>query len=258
MLLRDTLSMAIKGITTNKSRTFLTTLGIIIGVASVVLMVSIGRSFQNYILTQIESVGTNTLDIIPTGFEKFGGNLETNLQAVRIGGNTFVIFTADNGYSPSGMSRAAQQKAGHNSSHTFRGAKADIWEGGHRVLEPADAAQQPLPQLGGVSRTELLDVRVPGFGGGVHRHRLLPCEAVDHAGEPLGVEREVGDDVAARPARQARRLGELIVREPVHGADQPLVRSGEVLERVGSLRPVTGVIAHGHIQAPAAGTGSPT
>jgi putative ABC transport system permease protein len=52
-------------------------LGIIIGVAAVVLMISIGRSFQGYILSQIESFGTNTMDIIPTGFEKFGGNLHS-------------------------------------------------------------------------------------------------------------------------------------------------------------------------------------
>lgn len=77
MLLQDTLTTAFAGITVNKSRTFLTMLGIIIGVGSVVLMVSMGRSFQNYILTQVESIGTNTLDIIPTGFEKFGGNLES-------------------------------------------------------------------------------------------------------------------------------------------------------------------------------------
>ena len=52
-------------------------LGIIIGVGAVVLMVSIGNSFQNYILEQISSVGTNTMDIFPKGFEKFGGNLNS-------------------------------------------------------------------------------------------------------------------------------------------------------------------------------------
>lgn len=77
MIFKDLLITASKGITTNTSRTFLTTLGIIIGVAAVVLMVSIGRSFQHYILTQIESVGTATLDVFPTGFEKFGGNLDS-------------------------------------------------------------------------------------------------------------------------------------------------------------------------------------
>lgn len=62
-------------------------LGIIIGVASVVLMVSLGRSFQTYILSQIESIGTNTMDVFPQGFEKFGGNLDSltfeDYEAVR-------------------------------------------------------------------------------------------------------------------------------------------------------------------------------
>ena len=52
-------------------------LGIIIGVASVVLMVSIGNSFQNYILTQIASVGSSTMEVTPSGLQKFGGNLDS-------------------------------------------------------------------------------------------------------------------------------------------------------------------------------------
>ncbi len=77
MLTRDLIQSATAGLTANKGRAFLTMLGVIIGVASVVLMVSMGRSFQNYILTQIESVGTNMVEVIPTGLQKFGGNLES-------------------------------------------------------------------------------------------------------------------------------------------------------------------------------------
>jgi putative ABC transport system permease protein len=77
MLWKDLSSTAFSAIAVNRKRSLLTMLGIVIGVASVVLMVSMGNSFQNYILTQIESIGTNTLDVIPTGFEKFGGNLES-------------------------------------------------------------------------------------------------------------------------------------------------------------------------------------
>ena len=73
---KDLLQTAFGGITVNKTRSMLTMLGIIIGVASVVLMVSLGSSFQNYILTQIESVGgSNSLEVFPKGFEQFGGNL---------------------------------------------------------------------------------------------------------------------------------------------------------------------------------------
>ncbi|MDO8649321.1 MAG: ABC transporter permease [Candidatus Peregrinibacteria bacterium] len=77
MHLSDTIQTAVTGITVNKTRSVLTTLGIIIGVGSVVLMVSMGNSFQGYILEQIESFGTNTMDIIPIGLEKFGGNVES-------------------------------------------------------------------------------------------------------------------------------------------------------------------------------------
>jgi putative ABC transport system permease protein len=74
---KDLLSSASISIASNPKRTGLTMLGIIIGVASVVLMISIGKSFQSYILAQIDSFGSNTMDVIPTGFEKFGGNLES-------------------------------------------------------------------------------------------------------------------------------------------------------------------------------------
>ncbi len=77
MLWKDTLETAFHAISVNKTRTALTMLGIIIGVASVVLMVSMGSSFQNYILTQIESVGAKTMAVMPVGLRKFGGNLDS-------------------------------------------------------------------------------------------------------------------------------------------------------------------------------------
>ncbi|MBP9850360.1 MAG: ABC transporter permease [Candidatus Peribacteraceae bacterium] len=77
MLTPDLLHTAFAGITVNKTRASLTMLGIIIGVGSVILMVSLGNSFQAYILEQIESVGTNIIEVYPKGFEKFGGNLNS-------------------------------------------------------------------------------------------------------------------------------------------------------------------------------------
>ncbi len=77
MLYQDLLKTATTGITVNKSRSLLTMLGIIIGVGSVVLMVSLGNSFQRYVLDQISSIGTNTMDVFPVGFDKFGGNLDS-------------------------------------------------------------------------------------------------------------------------------------------------------------------------------------
>lgn len=50
---------------TNKIRSFLTTLGIIIGVASVILLVSIGTGLQNYVTQQFESLGSNIIYVMP-------------------------------------------------------------------------------------------------------------------------------------------------------------------------------------------------
>lgn len=49
----------------NKGRTFLTSLGILIGVMSVVLLTAAGLGLKKYIQDQFESIGTNTLRIIP-------------------------------------------------------------------------------------------------------------------------------------------------------------------------------------------------
>lgn len=54
---------AARGITHNKSRTFLTTLGIMIGIGTVVLVLSAGEGFRSYINAQVEMFGSNTLSI---------------------------------------------------------------------------------------------------------------------------------------------------------------------------------------------------
>src|SRR3989339_488985 len=49
----------------NKARSFLTILGIVIGIASVIAMVSIGQGAQGAIQTSIEGLGSNLLTIMP-------------------------------------------------------------------------------------------------------------------------------------------------------------------------------------------------
>ena len=77
MLIQDTFNIALRGLKSNKTRSLLTTLGVIIGVGSVVLMISVGNSFKSYVLDQIDSFGGNTIDVYPTGFEKFGQTLDS-------------------------------------------------------------------------------------------------------------------------------------------------------------------------------------
>ncbi|WP_432664090.1 ABC transporter permease [Wukongibacter baidiensis] len=58
-----TLKMAMKSIVSNKLRTLLTMLGIIIGVASVIIMVSIGEGASADIKSRIEGMGSNLLTV---------------------------------------------------------------------------------------------------------------------------------------------------------------------------------------------------
>lgn len=57
------LKQAIRGITSSKSRTILTTLGIMIGIGTVILVLSAGEGFKSYINAQIDAFGSNTVII---------------------------------------------------------------------------------------------------------------------------------------------------------------------------------------------------
>ena len=61
----EALRMAILAMKAHRMRTFLTMLGIIIGIASVVCVVALGEGSRQKVLTQIASIGTNTLEIMP-------------------------------------------------------------------------------------------------------------------------------------------------------------------------------------------------
>ena len=59
-------------LTLNKIRTGLAMLGVIIGIGSVIALMTLGQSSQSSITSQIQSLGTNLLTIMP-GFTQSGG-----------------------------------------------------------------------------------------------------------------------------------------------------------------------------------------
>ncbi len=71
MLLWKILQTALRGIAANKMRSFLTMLGIIIGVASIIAMISIGEGAKKQVTESIQSFGTNLLRVSP-GAAKLG------------------------------------------------------------------------------------------------------------------------------------------------------------------------------------------
>ncbi|WP_417675588.1 MacB family efflux pump subunit [Pseudodonghicola sp.] len=61
--LREAFSMALTAMLAHRVRSFLTMLGIIIGIASVVLVVALGNGTQQKVLDNISSLGTNTITV---------------------------------------------------------------------------------------------------------------------------------------------------------------------------------------------------
>jgi macrolide transport system ATP-binding/permease protein len=63
--LNEAVRMALRSLMANAFRTFLTLLGIVIGVSSVVALLAIGQGAQSDIVERISSVGTNVLNLQP-------------------------------------------------------------------------------------------------------------------------------------------------------------------------------------------------
>ena len=64
----SSVTIALRGIVANKMRSALTTLGIMIGVASVIVLVGVGSGSAAASRKQLEGLGSNTLTVMAGGF----------------------------------------------------------------------------------------------------------------------------------------------------------------------------------------------
>ncbi|PLZ94589.1 ABC transporter permease [Fischerella muscicola CCMEE 5323] len=87
MNLVESIKMAGKTLLSNKLRSTLTMLGIVIGNASVIAMIGIGEAGQKYVNKQLESLGPNVLFVLP-------GNQETQRISFEVPKN-LVLADAD-------------------------------------------------------------------------------------------------------------------------------------------------------------------
>lgn len=76
----ETVNIAFTAILANKIRSFLTMLGIVIGVTSVILLISLVTGLQTFITSQIQGLGSNLLFVIPgrIGGARSPGGIQTN------------------------------------------------------------------------------------------------------------------------------------------------------------------------------------
>src|SRR5664280_1657991 len=68
----NTIKVALRALRRNKLRSILTALGIIIGVAAVIAMVSIGNGARSQVEAQVASLGENVITVFPGSFTAGG------------------------------------------------------------------------------------------------------------------------------------------------------------------------------------------
>ena len=73
MQLGETINVALESLRANKLRSFLTMLGIVIGVGAVIAMVALGRGAQQSVKERIASLGTTLLTVLPNQARGQGG-----------------------------------------------------------------------------------------------------------------------------------------------------------------------------------------
>jgi putative ABC transport system permease protein len=83
MNLRDSLESALRAISANKLRSFLTMLGVVIGVGSVIAMMAIGEGTKQKSLENIQVMGTNMLIVMPNWRRGSASGVVTDAPVLR-------------------------------------------------------------------------------------------------------------------------------------------------------------------------------
>ncbi len=228
-MLGTTLTLAIRSILRHKLRSFLTTLGIIIGVAAVVAMVTLGKATTAAVQQQIASLGTNILQVRPgQGFGRGGGGPrppdfeEADVEAVKeqIAGVTAVA--------PQAQSTGTAIHEGANWSTTINGTTNAFFQvqpwplTAGRTFSPAEeAAGKSVCIIGNTVRQNLFR------GGRAVGQRLrinnVSCDVIG----TLSTRGQAGfggdqDDVIIMPIKtvQRRFTGNRDIRLMLVGVDQ--------------------------------------
>jgi putative ABC transport system permease protein len=129
MLIKEIVLVALSALRANKMRSFLTMLGIVIGVAAVIAMVAIGKGAQKSISDRIAGLGTTLLTVRPGAARGFGVATDDNAKltvsdaaALEKRGQNFAAIGPEMG------KRAMFQYGSTNAMTQVTGAKANYPE----------------------------------------------------------------------------------------------------------------------------------
>jgi putative ABC transport system permease protein len=86
MFLRDTLTLSFQAVFSHRLRSFLTALGIAVGIAAVVLLTSLGEGIHRFVLSEFTQFGTHLIGITPgrTSTAGLPGGVISNVRPLTI------------------------------------------------------------------------------------------------------------------------------------------------------------------------------
>jgi len=108
MLFWTIIKVALKSLFTNKLRTFLAMLGIIIGVGAVISMLALGAGAQKRVMERIASMGTNLLVVHP-GQRGFRGVMSDTSQRLKLADTKAILEQVSSVYQVAPVVRGNSQ-----------------------------------------------------------------------------------------------------------------------------------------------------
>ena len=205
MSIFELLGLSLSRLRTSRLRAALTMLGVVIGVASVVALVGVGRGTTSNITNRLSSLGTNLLTVSPTGQTANGSNPLT-----LDGRDAIAKLAVDRGRRPRGLDLARGRAGDQGHDHDDRRDDRRV-HGGPRLRRvaghgPHDAARRQLaagrgPRCHG--RDEPRPRSVRRRFDGLDRRHPVPDHRHPPAEGRLGLQRPRRPDPGAgrRPCR---------------------------------------------------------
>ncbi|HTY04736.1 MAG TPA: ABC transporter permease [Rhodocyclaceae bacterium] len=86
MIWQDFITLAWRSLTAHRLRSFLTVLGIAVGIAAVILLTSIGEGVHQFVLKEFNQFGTNIIELLPgrTAASNGPGGLQTTVRLLTV------------------------------------------------------------------------------------------------------------------------------------------------------------------------------
>ena len=174
MIIRDILKETFWSLSANKVRSSLTVLGIVIGIASVITMVSIGQGAQASIESNIQSIGSNLIIVRP-GAQRSGGvsgGAGSN-TTLKIEDATAIRTEIENvlAVAPEDSRRAQVTAKGTNTNTQIVGtvpdyatARSITMDSGTFVTDQAVKSSSKVAVLGATARDDLFGVGTNPIG----------------------------------------------------------------------------------------------